>query len=360
MLGEGGLVRLELSFVMRNWLVLVLGRFFAAGLVLISSGIGVQAQTLETIRERGFLICASSNALPGFSQQSETGLWSGFDVDFCRAVAAAVFGNPDLVEFRSLEGEGSVADLQTGSVDLLARGAIWSLHRDTAQAIEYVATSFFDGQAFMVPEDSGVVSAFELDAVSICVIDNSDELTSLREFFFRTQTNYTEVVYEERQDLAVAYAAGLCDTISAPSRWLHALRIGLPEPSRSRILPERISKEPLGPIVRNGDAIWADIVRWTYFALINAEELGINSANLDTMLEVKFLPILRFLGAEPSFSFGQPLGLEDDWMLKVIRAVGNYGEMYDRNFGPQTGPALPRGLNSLFGQGGLLYAPAAI
>lgn len=344
----------------RRWLFALLRRLLPAGVFLFLFAVAGHAQTLETVRERGFLICGSSNSLPGFSQQSEAGLWSGFDVDFCRAVAAAVLGDPNLVEFHSLKGEARFADLQTGAVDLLARGAFWSLRRDTANQVDYVATSFFDGQAFLVPEKLGVVSAFEFDKLSICVADNPDELNIVEAFFFQTQTSYIEKKYEEREDLAVAYNAGLCDAISAPSRWLHALRRSLPEPSLNRILPERISKEPLGPIVRNGDDVWEDIVRWTLFALINAEELGINSLNLDTMLAVKARPIQRFLGKDADFKLGVSLGLKKTWMLDVVRAVGNYGEIYDRNFGPAKGVALPRGLNSLWRKGGLLYAPATI
>lgn len=338
---------------MSNW-----SRLVTVALSFLSFTVtDTQAQTLDAVRERGFLICASANSLPGFSQKSETGLWSGFDVDFCRAVAAAVLDDPDLVEFRPLQGESRIADLQTGAVDLLARGPSWSLQRDIANRVNVVATSFYDGQAFMVSEASGLVSAFEFGEVSICIIDDADEMAAVDRFFFQSQTNYESVVYEAREDLAVAYAAGLCDAVSAPSRWLHALRHQLPDPTLTRILPERLSKEPFGPVVRAGDDSWANIVRWTFFTLINADELGINSMNLETMLEVNSRPIQRFLGADPKFKFGEPMGLENDWMLKVIRAVGNYEEMYDRNFGPQTGVALPRGQNSLWSEGGLIYAP---
>lgn len=312
------------------------------------------AQTLETVRERGHLICAAANPLPGFAQQSKEGLWSGFDVDFCRAVAAAVFSDPEKVEFRPLDGASRFAQLQVGEVDLISRNAPWTLQRDTRFQVHYTATSFIDGQSFMVRQSLGVVSAYELSDLSVCVIADGAESRSLGEFFFENQATYTEVPYEDREDLAVAYHAGLCDVVTASASWLNAIRLGLDDPAQHRILPERISKEPLGPMVRQGDDAWFNIVRWTLYVLLNAEELGVTSLNLDPLSEVTTPTIRRLLGLEDDF--GAALGLSPDWMAQVIAAVGNYGEIYDRNFGSQTGVALLRGPNSLWTQGGLLYA----
>jgi len=313
------------------------------------------ASTLQTVRDRGFLICGATGALPGFAQQDSAGRWSGFDVDLCRAIAAAVFGDPNLIEFRSLRGETRVAPLQTGAVDVLTRNGPWTERRDTLYDAKYVGTAFFDGQAFMVPQNLGVVSAYELDDINICVIDGGEDLSRMQEFFFANQASYTEVPYEDIADLALAYRAGLCQAISAPARQLQAIRRDLPEPNAHRILPERISKELLGPMVREGDDQWFTIVKWTLFTLINAEESGITGLNIESLAAARTPAVRRMLGVEGDF--GTPLGLDPKFMSNVIRAVGNYAELYDRHFGPQTGAALLRGQNALWSNGGLLYAP---
>ncbi len=313
------------------------------------------AQTLETVRARGFLICGATNALPGFAQVDANGRWSGFDVDLCRAIAAAVFGNPDRIEFRALRGETRFAPLQTDGVDVLTRNGPWTERRDTLYDANYVGTAFFDGQSFLVPQSLGLVSAFELDNVRICVIDGGDDLERMQEFFFANQASYVEVPYEDVEDLSLAYRTGLCDAISASGRQLQAIRRALPEPNAHRILPERISKELLGPMVSTGDPQWFNIVRWTLFALVNAEEVGITSLNTESLAASHTPAIRRILGVEGDF--GTSLGLKPTFMADAIRAVGNYAELYDRHFGPQTGAALLRGQNSLWSNGGLLYAP---
>ncbi|WP_160300140.1 amino acid ABC transporter substrate-binding protein [Devosia limi] len=326
----------------------------AAALVLAAAGAS-QAQTLDAVRERGFLICGATNPLPGFAQMDAEGRWSGFDVDLCRGIAAAVFGNPDLIEFRSLRGEARFAPLQTGEVDVLTRNGPWTQRRDTLYGASYVAPSFYDGQAFMVAQSLGFVSAYELDDVSICVVDSAGDLERMEEFFFANQATYTEVVYEDVADLAVAYVAGSCQAVSASGRQLQAIRRALPEPASHRILPERISKELMGPVVREGDDQWFNIVKWTMFALIDAEEVGITSLNIDSLAAARTPAVRRILGVEGDF--GAPLGLKAEFMSNVIRAIGNYSELYDRHFGPQTGAALLRGQNALWSNGGLLYAP---
>lgn len=332
-------------------------RRVATLIVLILLGVGTvqAATTLETVRQRGFLICGATAALPGFAQQDSAGVWSGFDVDLCRAVAAAVFGDPDKIEFRPLRGESRFAPLQTGAVDLLTRDGPWTQRRDTAFGATYVATAFFDGQAIMVPQSLGAVSAYELNNISICVLDEGDDQARLQEFFFANQAAYTEVPYQDAADLGLAYSAGRCQAVSGPGRLLQAIRRGLPEPAVNRILPERISKELLGPVVREGDDQWLNIVQWSLFTLINAEEVGLTSANLEALATARTGTIQRMLGK--SGDFGSGLGLSPNFMVDIIRAVGNYGEIYDRNFGPQTGASLLRGQNALWSNGGLLYAP---
>ncbi|HEV7278452.1 MAG TPA: amino acid ABC transporter substrate-binding protein [Devosiaceae bacterium] len=311
--------------------------------------------TLAAVRERGHLICATSDPLPGFAQIGAEGRWTGFDVDFCRAVAVAIFGDAGRMEFLPLPGDSRFAPLQTGTVDLIARNGAWTMRRDTSYDAGFVGPSFFDGQAFMVPQALGMVSAYELDEVSICVLADNTEQVSLQEFFYETQGNYTEVLYEDREDLAVAYRSGLCDAVSAPASWLNAIRRSLPAPATHRILPERISKGALGPVVRAGDDQWKKIVQWTLYALIDAEEAGVTSLNVESLVAAKTHRIRRLLGLEGSF--GPAIGLAPTFISDVIRAVGNYGEMFERNFGPATGAAMVRGQNALWSNGGLLYAP---
>ncbi len=335
---------------------LLLGLFAAAGgMAWAQEPIAPAGPTLEAVRERGHLICATSDPLPGFAQPGPEGRWTGFDVDFCRAVAVAIFGDASKMEFVPLSGDSRFAQLQTGAVDLIARNAPWTMRRDTGYGASYVATSFFDGQAFMVPQSLGVVSAYELDDVKVCVLDGGEALANLREFFFATQSTYDEVLYEDREDLAVAYRSGLCNAVSAAASWLNAIRRGLPEPAVHRILPERISKGAFGPVVRTGDEQWFDIVAWTLYGLIDAEEAGVTSLNIQSLAAARTHKIRRLLGLEGSF--GPSMGLMPDFIPKVIAAVGNYGEIFDRHFGPESGAAVVRGQNALWINGGLLYAP---
>ncbi|MBN9308904.1 MAG: amino acid ABC transporter substrate-binding protein [Devosia sp.] len=311
--------------------------------------------TLQAIRDRGHLICATADPLPGFAQPGADGRWTGFDVDFCRAVAVAIFNDADKMEFVPLSGDSRFAQLQTGSIDLIARNAPWTMRRDTGYGASYVATSFYDGQAIMVPQSLGAVSAYELDDVTVCILDEAEQLANLREFFFGTQATYDEVLYEDREDLVVAYQQGLCNAVSASASFLNAVRRGLPEPAAHRILPERISKDMFGPVIRAGDDQWFHIVQWTLFALIDAEEAGVTSANIKSLAATKTHRIRRLLGLEGAF--GPAIGLDHLFISNVIKAVGNYGEIFERNFGPSTGAAVVRGQNALWSNGGLLWAP---
>lgn len=350
-------------------LLRAIGRaLLGAAVVLPLFGAGAMAQqagengvapftisTLETVRARGYLICAAARPMPGFAQMSPEGLWSGFDVDICRAVASAIFGDPSRVEFRPLSGDSRFAHLGMGDVDLIARNAPWTMSRDTSYGATYAVTAFYDGQAFMVPDRKGVVSAYELEDVTICVTRGSESQGRVRDFFFAEQVTYEELLYEDREDLAVAYRSGRCDAISATASWLHAIRRTMPEPGTHRILPERLSKEPLGPVVRDNDQQWLTIVRWTIYATILAEELGVTSVNIESMLSARTTGIRRLLDIDGDY--GTALGLAPTWMRDVIRSVGNYGELYERHFGSANGAPLLRGQNALWTNGGLLFAP---
>jgi general L-amino acid transport system substrate-binding protein len=340
-------------FAVAGRLRLALGTALALAVMLAATA--ASASTLDAVRQRGKLLCGATDALPGFAQQDKDKRWSGFDVDFCRAVAAAVFGDPNKVDFVPLPGESRFALLQTGAVDLLARDASWTMRRDTGYRASYVATSFFDGQGFLVPADKNIVSAYELNKVRVCVLDGGDEVLNLQDFFFQNQASYTEVLYEDRDDLEVAYRAGLCDAVSANASWLYAMKRELPDPNGQAILPERISKDSFGPVVRDGDDQWFNIVRWTLFTLIDAEEVGLTQANLGSLTATKTPEIRRMLGLEGRY--GKGLGLSPDFMKNIIAGVGNYGEIFERNFGPNTGVPMLRGQNALWTRGGLLFAP---
>ncbi len=311
--------------------------------------------TLQAIRDRGHLICAAADPLPGFAQTGQDGRWTGFDVDFCRAVAVAIFNDASKMEFMPLSGNSRFAQLQAGSIDLISRNAPWTMRRDSGFGARYVATSFYDGQAIMVPQSVGAVSAYELDDITVCILDEPEQLANLREFFFGTQATYDEVLYEDREDLVVAYQQGMCNAISASASFLNAVRRGLAEPASHRILPERISKDMFGPVIRAGDDQWFHIVQWTLFGLINAEETGVTSANIGSLAATKTHRIRRLLGLEGTF--GPSIGLDRLFISNVIKAVGNYGEIFERNFGPSTGAAVVRGQNALWSNGGLLWAP---
>jgi len=302
------------------------------------------------------LNCGANGTLGGFGLPDAQGNWTGLDVDFCRAVAAAIFNDATKVKFVALTAKDRFTALQSGDVDLLARNTTWTSSRDTSLGLNFTGVNYYDGQGFMVPTSRNIVSAYQLDNLRLCVLDQSDQLANLQEFAFVNQATYSEVLYEDREDLAVAYKKGLCDAVSAPASWLNAIRRGMDDPGSQRILPERISKSVFGPVVRQGDDQWFKIVQWVAFGLIDAEEAGITSLNVDSLSAAKTHRIRRILGLEGDF--GAPLGLAPDFMKKVVLAVGNYGELFDRNFGPNTGAGIPRGQNALWSNGGLIYAPS--
>ncbi len=313
------------------------------------------AATLDKVRARGYLKCGVSQGLPGFSNPDEKGNWSGIDVDFCRAVAAAIFGDPAKVKFRPLSAKDRFTALQSGEIDLLSRNTTWTMSRDTSLGFNFAGIIYYDGQGFMVKKASGITGAAQLNGATICTQTGTTTELNLADYFRSRKMTYKILSFEKNEESLSAYDGGRCDAYTTDASGLHAQRLQLKDPDAHIVLPEIISKEPLGPAVRQGDAQWEDIVRWTLFALVNAEDLGVTSANVDQMMKSDNPGIKRLLGTEGAF--GGTLGLSDEWAADAIRAVGNYGEMYDRNVGPNTPLAIPRGLNALWSNGGLMYAP---
>jgi general L-amino acid transport system substrate-binding protein len=314
-------------------------------------------ETLEAVQSRGSLICGVNGQLPGFSFLDPDGNYSGFDVDFCRALAAAIFGNPDAVEFRPTTTQERFTVLQTGEIDVLMRNTTWTLSRDTDLGLNFTATTFYDGQGIMVPADSGITSVQDLEGGVICVQTGTTTLQNLTDFMAVNGVNYEPAVFDDVNQTYGAYAEGRCDAATSDKSQLSSVaRAVLPDPENHVILDVTLSKEPLGPAVRHGDDQWFDIVKWTIFATIAAEEYDVSSANVDDVLgSTENQEVLRLLGQEGEL--GPMLGLSADWAYNVISQVGNYGEIYDRNLGENTPTYIPRGLNSLYTEGGELYAP---
>ena len=326
----------------------------AGAAALLAAGTA-QAGTLENTRAAGKLKCGVSQGVPGFSNPDDQGNWSGLDVDICRAVAAAVLGDPQAVEFTPLSSKARFTALQSGEIDLLARTTTWTMSRDVALGTEFVGINYYDGQGFMVRKDLGIQSADELAGAAVCTNTGSTTELNAADFFRERGMDYTVVAFEKADETLAAYDAGRCDVFTTDRSGLAAQRTKLTDPAAHVVLPEIISKEPLGPLVRQGDSQWADIARWVLNAMINAEELGVSSANVDEMKSSDKPTVRRLLGVEGDF--GEQLGLDNDWAYRVIRMVGNYGEIYDANVGPNTPLKLDRGVNALWKKGGLLYAP---
>ena len=314
------------------------------------------AATLDDVKARGELLCGSNTGLTGFGAPDASGNWAGFDVDLCRAVAAAVLGDPNKVKFIPTTGETRFTALQSGEVDLLVRNSTMTLSRDTELALDFVAINYYDGQGFMVKKDLGVSSAKELDGATVCIQTGTTTELNLADFFKQNNISYQPVTVADDSEAQRQYLAGACDAYTTDASGLAASRATMPDADTHIILPEIISKEPLGPVVRHGDSQWGDVVRWTYNALLIAEEKGVTSANVEEVAasttdeEVK-----RLLGT--SGEMGAKMGLDNDAFKRAIAAVGNYGEVFSRNIGEGTTINLARGLNALWTQGGLQYAP---
>jgi general L-amino acid transport system substrate-binding protein len=314
------------------------------------------AATLDDVKDRGELICISNTGLPGFSFTDASGKWQGFDVDFCRATAAAVLGDASKVKFKPATGKTRFTILNSKEGDIIYRNTTWTFVRDVDVKLTFVGTNYYDGQGFMIKKSKGVKSAKELDGASVCIQTGTTTELNLADFFRANKIKYEPVPIETNEEARTNYLADRCDVYTTDASGLAATRATFEKPSDHVILPEIISKEPLGPAVRQGDDQWADIARWVLNAIISAEELGITQANVDQMAKGTDNPeINRLLGAEGNF--GAMLGLEKDFAHKAIKAVGNYGEIFERNIGPKTNIGLDRGLNALWTNGGLQYSP---
>ncbi|WP_120500219.1 amino acid ABC transporter substrate-binding protein [Roseovarius sp. EL26] len=313
--------------------------------------------TLDTVKARGKLNCGVTTGLVGFAAPDANGEWNGFDVGVCRAVAAAVLGDPSAVEFVPTTGKTRFTALASGEIDLLARNTTWTFSRDVDLKFEFVGVNYYDGQGFMVPKELGVSSAKELDGATVCIQTGTTTELNLADFFRANNIEYKPVPIETNAEAQQQYLAGACQVYTTDASGLAATRASFEDPAAHVLLPEIISKEPLGPLVRHGDPEWGDVARWTLNALVSAEELGVTSANIaDLAASAGDNPeINRLLGTEGNL--GEMLGLEADWAVKAISAGGNYGEIFEKNIGENTPVALARGLNAQWTDGGLLYSP---
>ncbi|GIL00328.1 MAG: amino acid ABC transporter substrate-binding protein [Alphaproteobacteria bacterium] len=316
---------------------------------------GASAATLDDVKAKGFVQCGVSQGLPGFSNPDDQGNWSGIDVDLCKALAAAVFGDATKVKFTPLSAKERFTALQSGEVDLLSRNTTWTMSRDTTLGLNFAGVNYYDGQGFMVRKSLGVKSALELSGASVCTNTGTTTELNVADYFRANKMEYEIVAFEKADEVVAAYDAGRCDVYTTDQSGLYAQRLKLTNPDEHVVLPEIISKEPLGPAVRQGDDQWFDIVKWTHFAMVNAEELGVTKANVDEMANSENPEIKRLLGKEGEF--GAAIGLSNDWAYNIIKQVGNYAEVFDANVGPATPLAIARGKNDLWTRGGLQYAP---
>ncbi len=332
--------------------LVLLGALTIAGLAAGAAAAG----TLDDVKARGTLNCGVTTGLVGFAAPDANGVWEGFDVGVCRALAAAVLGDPMAVEFVPTTGQTRFTALASGEIDFLARNTTWTFSRDVDLKFEFVGINYYDGQGFMVPRALGVSSAKDLDGATVCIQTGTTTELNLADYFRSNNISYEPVPIETNAEGQQQYLAGACDTYTTDASGLAATRATFENPGDHVLLPEIISKEPLGPLVRHGDNEWADVARWTLNALIAAEELGVTSANIAEMASGTDNPeINRLLGSEGEL--GAMLGLESDWAMKAIMAGGNYGELFEKNIGENTPIGLARGLNALWTDGGLVYTP---
>lgn len=323
--------------------------------LLFSTGTVLADTTLEAVKKRGFLQCGVNTGLPGFSHADKKGRWSGLDVDVCRAVAAAVLGDAEKVRFTPLTAKERFTALQSGEIDLLSRNTTWTLTRDSSLGIHFAGVSYYDGQGFMVNKGLGVKSARELDGAAVCILSGTTTELNLADYFRTHKMQYQPVVFDTGDQTVKGFEAGRCDVLTSDQSQLYGLRIKLAKPESAMVLPEVISKEPLGPVVRQGDDQWFNIVKWSLNAMLNAEELGVGSANVEAMKSSGNPAVRRLLGLEGIK--GKGLNLADGWAYDIVRQVGNYAEVFERNVGQGSPLKIQRGLNALWKDGGIHYAP---
>jgi general L-amino acid transport system substrate-binding protein len=325
-----------------------------AAIVIATAGVAVAGDTLNSIKARGHLIAGVNGGVYGFSMPDQKGVWKGLDVDTARAVAAAVFGDANKVKFTALTAVQRLPALQSKEIDVLCRNTTQTLTRETKNGLNFTHVNFYDGQGFLVPKKLGIKSAKELRGATVCVLPGTTTEMNAADFFRSNRMRWKPVVIEQTAELSKAFFAGRCDCLTSDASQLASHRAVALRPDDYILLPDIISKEPLAPVVRHGDDQWYDIVNFTVMALINAEEMGITSKNVDSMLSSKDPKIQRFLGTTPGM--GKALGLDDTWAYNIIKQVGNYGEIFERNVGKNTKLGLERGLNALWTNGGLMYA----
>jgi len=324
-------------------------------LAVLAFAHNASAQTLKTVKDRGVLNCGANGTLAGFGLPDAKGNWTGLDVDYCRALAAAIFDDPGKVKFTPLSAKDRFTALQSGEIDVLSRNTTWTSSRDTSLGLNFAGVVYYDGQGFMVHKALKVNSALELNGASVCVQQGTTTELNLADFFRAHKMQLKTVTFATANEAVKAYDAGRCDAYTTDASGLYAERLRLSNPDDNIVLPEIISKEPLGPVVRHGDDQWFDIAKWVLFAMINAEELGISSKNIDEMMKSTNPAIRRFVGTEGNY--GEQLGLTKDWAVRIIKAVGNYGEAFGRNVGAGSPLKIDRGLNKLWEKGGIQYAP---
>jgi len=328
---------------------------FTLAVATALSSQAASADTLKTVKDRGMLSCGVSQGLPGFSSPDDKGNWTGLDVDVCRAVAAAIFDDPSKVKFVPLSAKDRFTALQSGEIDVLSRNTTWTLSRDTSLGANFTGVTYYDGQGFLVKKSLKVNSALELNSASVCVQTGTTTEQNLADYFRGNNMKYEVIAFASADETVKAYEAGRCDVFTSDVSQLYAERLKLANPADHIVLPEVISKEPLGPMVRHGDDQWFDIVKWTLFAMVNAEELGVNQKNVDEMAKSDKPDLKRAFGVDGNL--GEQLGLTKDWFARIIKAVGNYGESFDRNVGSGSKLGIARGLNQLWNKGGIQYAP---
>jgi general L-amino acid transport system substrate-binding protein len=330
----------------------------AIGAAVLGAASAASAATLADVKAKGFVQCVVNTGLAGFASPDASGNWTGFDVDYCKAVASAIFADATKVKYTPTTGQTRFPALQSGEGDVLFRNTTWTISRDTALGLNFRTVNYYDGQGFMVPKSLNVKSALELSGAAVCVQSGTTTELNLADYFKANNLQYNPVVFEKFEEVNAAYAAGRCDVYTTDQSGLYAVRLGQTNPDDHVVLPEIISKEPLGPAVRQGDDQWFDIVSWTHYAMIQAEEFGITQANVDEIRKSTTNPdVKRFLGVEKDSKIGTDLGLTNDWAYNIIKGVGNYGEVFERNIGKGSPLKIERGLNALWSKGGLQYAP---
>lgn len=325
-----------------------------AGGLAIGLSVATQAATLDEVKKRGVLSCGVSTGLAGFSQKDEKGKWSGLDVDVCRAVAAAVLGDANKVQYKPLTAKERFTALQSGEIDMLSRNTTWTHTRDTSLGLNFVGVNYYDGQGFMVSKSLGVKSALDLDGAAVCIQAGTTSELNLADYFRSNNMKFKAITFDTSDQTRAGFESGRCDVLTSDQSQLYAIRIGLKDPSAAVVLPEVISKEPLGPYVRQGDDAWFNIVRWSLAAMIEAEFLGIESAGADKAKTKGNPSQKRLMGSEGDA--GKKLGVSADWAYNIVKQVGNYSESFERNVGAGSPLKISRGLNAQWNQGGIMYS----